>query len=742
LKLLYVGDTYNGDDGHMQSFSRLSSLSGHQVSTSFTRRDNATEVAMLAQKHSVDAVGTSQSSLLSACLRNMPDFVPPPNNKALTLDNYQGSLLELPYGIPMLVINPLERLNTVPYEKFLLDRYISKLTKPQKWWQQTEFKWTQVHEHTAPEVLEHMATADLMAIDIETPGDVDRRIKLVGYATYNWKTKESRCFVVLFNSEWAWRFVQKANRVKAEKILQNGQYDCTYFARWNCMPENYLWDTLTLIHCWYSELPKRLDFIAAFALRKMRYWKDDGKTGSLEDEMRYNALDCWATLNSFLSMASEIPAYAMRNYLIEFPMNFPCLNCALEGMPVDKAQFAKVKAAKEAEAERTLDQVRSWLSAPSFNPRSPKQMKKLFTVLGCGGLPDTAKASQLKARAASPLNDLILGEIEEYKKAAKLISSYLDEDKIWNGRWYYAIDPAATDTGRTGSRGSAFWCGDSIQVIPRGDSIKSFLCSDPGWLLAEADKSQAEPRCVGYMSGDTDLIALVESEKNYHAWNAHKFFGIAYEEIYDAATGKKLLTDIYDLSKRVNNGANYNMGASVMLDTMGPKNVAKAKLLLKRPAYERLINVCAYLLERYEATYPRVKGLFYDSIIRTIEVSSKLVSPLGWTRYFFAKPSRKNKPALNSAVAHPPQNLSVSILNKEWYAVWRDTVYGDLRGLVRIKAQIHDSIFFQYRPIFDPRNVLKRLRTEVKVTGADGVERLMILPSELKSGADRWSLLK
>lgn len=742
MKLLLLGDSYNGDDAYLDSFSRLPSLVGHQVSTSFTKRENATEVSLLCQRNNVDAVVCSQRSLLEAALRNLPDYIPPNTKRAITLDDYAGSWIDLPRNIPLLVINPLERLQTVPYERFILDRYVSKLTKPNKWWKQTPFQWKQVFEHTQDAAMTALAAADLIAIDIETVKDANRSITCVGYAAHSFATGVTQCFVVHFNSEWAWRFVQRANVVPAAKILQNGQYDNTYFARWNCLPNNWLWDTLTLLHCWYSELPKRLDFIAAFALRKMRYWKDDGKTGNLEDLFRYNALDCWATLNSFLSMMAEIPKWARDNYLIEFPMNFPSINCALEGIAIDAEAFKKVGEQKAAEAEASLARLQNILSVPGFNPRSPVQMKKLFSLLGCGALPDTAAASMLKARAASPLNDLVLGIAVDYKKSAKLVSSYFDADKLWNGRWYYAIDPAGTDTGRSASKASAFWCGDSIQTIPRGDILKQCFCADPGWLLAEADKAQSEARCVGYMAGDQRLIDLVESSHDYHAWNAQEFFGVPYVEIYDEATKTTLDKVVRDLSKRTNHGANYNMGAQVMLDTMGPKLVAKAKRVLKLPAQMRLLAVCQYLLDRYAATYPNVKGLFYDSIIHTIAVTSRLVSPLGWTRYFFAKPSRKNKPALNAAVAHGPQNLSVSLLNREWYSIWRETVYGSLRGVARIKAQIHDSIFFQYREQQHATAVLGMMNSPIAVTGADGATRTMLIPSDLKSGADRWSNLK
>ena len=744
MNLLYIGDEANNDKAYLDIFSKMPALSGHSCKTSFAKRENATEVALLAKSHKIDAVITSQQSIMEACLRQMPDFIAPIGRKGLKLNDYAGSWLTLPYDIPLLVINPLERLQTIPEEKYILDRYLSKLTKPQRWFPQTEFLWKQVFEHTVDKAIKIALESDLIAIDIETcgEGDVDKAIDLVGYACYSFKTKECKIFVVDFNSEWAWRFVQKMNKTPAAKIFQNGQYDNTYFARWNCLPVNWLWDTLTLMHCWYSELPKNLGFISAFAIRKVRFWKDDGASGSIEDKMRYNALDVWGTLNSFLSLMSEIPAYAARNYAIEFPMNFPSINCALEGLKVDMAAFEAAKTKKEAEAEAILVRAQFLLSDNKFNPRSPVQMKRLFGLLGCGHLKTTGAADMLKARYASPLNEFLLGLLVDYKKAATLISNYLNKEKIWNERFYYAIDPAGTDTGRSASKASAFWVGGNIQKIPRGDIIKSYISSDNGWLLGEADKAQSEARCVGYMAGETKLIDLVEGPHDYHAWNAAEFFSITYEKIYDEPNKTVLNEVIRDLSKRTNHGANYNMGDRVMLDTMGPKMVAKAKQVLKLPLKMRLVQVCEFLLNKYATTYPRIKGLFQDKIIAEIEITNKLVSSLGWTRYFFAKPSRRNKPALNAAIAHGPQNLSVSILNKEWYIIWRETIYGSLRDLVRVKAQIHDSILFQYRTNFDPRAILAFMDTPIKVTGADGVIRTMLIPSDLKCGADKWSKLK
>ena len=185
------------------------------------------------------------------------------------------------------------------------------------------------------------------------------------------------------------------------------------------------------------------------------------------------------------------------------------------------------------------------------------------------------------------------------------------------------------------------------------------------------------------------------------------------------------------------------MGATVMLDTMGPKLVAQAKISLHLPASFTLKQVCQYLLDKYDATYPGVRGRWYESVISTVETTGMLVSPFGWVRKCFGKP-RENKQHLNSIVAHGPQNLSVACVNREWYAIWRETVYGRLVGRVRIKAQIHDSIPFQRR-VEDTEAaaiVASLMNTRVKIAGADGKIREMYIPTDMGEGAKYWSDLK
>lgn len=680
---------------------------------------------------------------MTTLLRMLPDFRRPLNMngsfKKLTLDDYHGSFFTIPaemlkgeHDVKVLVLNPLKQLRTVPEATFVFKRFLTKITKPSLWFPQTQFTWELWTPAKSAQLLETFSQATLLSVDIETYRDDElRRIRCVGYCGL-FPDGSTHTVVVPFKCMVAHSFVRELNATAIPKIFQNGMYDNLYFFRWNVPCEAWLHDTQHLFHSWLAELPKRLDFITAFAIREVRFWKDDAAGGDY-NVYEYNGKDCWATMNAYLSLMLEVPDWAIKNYLTEFPLVFPCLHMEADGLKVNKERFERNKAAAEAKLDAVAKPLAAWMGK-SFNPRSSQQVTRLLTVLGMGRDIDSSNVKELnKAAAAHPFNELIISAIIEYREQAKLLSTYFKWEKFWNDRLYYKTNPAGTDSGRLASTESSFWCGLQIQNIPGGTEVKDWIECDADWDgFGEGDYAQSEARCVGYLSGCVPLINLVESDKDYHTWNAHKFFGVAYE-----AVDKKLR----DLSKRVNHGSNYNMGAAVLLDTMGPKKVAEARIVLKLPAKWTLTQVCQHLLNTYEQTYPAVKRDWYDDIKRTIKMTKKLVSQLGWVRQFFDDPT-SSKPALNSAVAHGPQNLSAAIINQRFYSIWHDSVYGDLRGKVRIKANIHDSIFFAYRGADTPAVVCERMKNPIEVRDIKGVTRTMLIPPDMKAGAWFWSDLK
>lgn len=743
------------DQSHyLPRFSKLGVLHGHRVSVLMQTPSTLSELEYKCKQTGVEGIIIANEALLARALDGLADFNKPVRDKRLTLDDYQGSLISIK-GIPAVVINPPEHIMSVAYGAFVFSRFLAKLTKPEEWYPQTGFTWTLGTPENLQEIYDRFARfARIIGVDVETP-DPDlptHPINCITFCAYYPSTHTTESVVIPIDSMFMLSWVRNFAALPITKVMQGGTYDAVRCLRFNIPISHWLLDTLNLFHCYYSELPKRLDFVTAFALRNVRFWKDDGKTGNLEDYYRYNALDGWATVNSCLSLLLELPAWAISNYLQEFPLNFPAIHCELEGWRVDPVAFAKGKSSQEEIWAKSLASLRVMLRAPEYNPGSWQQNKKVFAIVGCGDLPTTSEKDMKKAEFRNPIAARIVGDIRNYKKSRKLDGTYFDEDKMWKfsptyWRVFYRINPAGTDTGRPSSSESSFWTGYNIQNIKRGPIVKQYLVSDPGWKLAEPDFEQSESRCTFYLAGETRGIAVVESGKDFHCWNAQLFFGFKYEDLWDETTRKCKTLEAKEIrdepAKRTNHGANYNMMGKTMLETVGPKVASRMKVLLKLPASMTLEKVCQYCLDIWSKTYPNVKGLYYDETIKAVELTRKLVSPLGWTRHFFGD-HKSNKHYLNALVAHGPQNLSVGIINKGFYRIWWESIYGKYRNVVRIKAHIHDSIPFQFRDGAEwcVESIRADMRIPTEVTGADKIRRTLVIPVGMAYGKERWSELK
>ena len=736
-----------------------------------------TQVSMQCSSKKVFRVVSTNISLLKKLL----DW---DKRAAPSLDNYAGSYFTLaPFKegepeIEIVFVKALKHLVTVPFAKFSTERVISKLTKPEKWYKPTEFHGfhllTAEHEAFDYEQFKQK-NCFLISIDIETLRE-HAQIRCLSYTGFFYGDGNiySESVVLPLDSEYALFTMRKWNLLPAPKVMQGGMYDCAYLSRYNAPVHNYLYDTSNLFHAWYSELPKDLGFLNSFFIREAVYWKDLAKTNDLHEYYRYNALDTWGTGNCFLAMLLEAPDYAINNYLLEFPLVFPCHMCEMIGIERDMSTLDTALASQQAIVDKHTKSLNTILDIPegkSFNVASPPQVKQVMHILGCKDLKDTSEKSLKKARFRHPFNGRIVSLIIETRKARKLISTYLTPGKEFSRldgtgkRILYSLKPHGTDTSRLASRENHFWCGLQIQNIPRPNYesefkyslVKSTLKADPGFLIAEVDLEQAESRDTGYISGDAALIQNVEHSPDFHCANASAFFGIPFEELYDVVLNKKLNVKIRDIAKNVNHGANYNMGAYVLIDTMGEENIVKAKHLLKLPIFWTYVQVAEYLLEAFHKTYPDIKAVFYEGVKEEIMLTSKLVSTAihyctsekdyidmietagTWTRYCFGKPS-SNKQHLNSYIAHPPQSLNAQTHNRAFLKLFQQIALTDEHARnFKLLAQVHDSILFQYRidHYYLCDMVKERMEIPITIRGYDKKIRTFTVPAGIKSGTSK-----
>ena len=597
-------------------------FNGHKVWACLEPINLLTHLEMYCEKRSVTRVVCTSVPILQKLVERAGSSKIPKS-----VSDYAGSLFTYK-NLEIVFVDPLRQLFTVPYGKFLAQRYISKVCAPESWGEATEFQWSVLDAASKIEsAYTDLSQAYAIAADIETFRN-PLSIRCIGYCGVflgNDGRMATRAYVLPVDSIFNLLWMRKFNDLPAQKIFQNGKYDNAYLLRYNAVPRNWLWDTQHFFHCWYSELPKDLAFLNAFFLRKVVYWKDLAETHDLYEYYKYNAMDTWATANVWIQQLLTAPDWARHNYTLEFPLVFPCLLAEMTGLKRDHDALIVARSQVDSEEQEALSSLQRMLGAPTFNPGSPPQVKKLLTLLGCSDIGSTNEKDLAKAKLRHPLNARILDHVLKIRGLRKLATTYLrlDSDKKkesddeggakeFQGRVLYNLNPHGTDTGRLASREHHFWCGLQVQNIPRGEPgepshTKTTIRADDGFFLGECDLEQAESRDTAYITGDEALITAVSGTRDFHSVNASSFFGRPYEFIYDDASGKTKDKPLRDLSKRTNHGANYNMGPEVMTDTMGLDKVWMAKKLLGLP-YVSASAVCEHLLTVFHLRYPRIRG--------------------------------------------------------------------------------------------------------------------------------------
>lgn len=703
----------------------------------------------------IEASSRGATKLATTNLKLLQDLS---NNKKATLDDYAGSIFDH-NGAEILILNPLEHLRTRPYGSFLYETYFNKFLRASDWLQIPEFRWELFEPSQNDRLQALFRRASFISSDIETGEETDRVITCIGFTAVEFdlgsKSFSATTVVVPFTNLYNIAFARTILGLSIPKVFQNGKYDCAYLLRFNSLPYNWAFDTQHMFHSWYSEFPKRLDFLCSFMLRKWIFHKSESTTTDQGLYYQYNAKDAFSTAMIWLALLKEAPEWAWKNYLMEFPMVFPCLLSELQGIAIDPATQKALQAQVATRSAEDLEKLQKMVANKLYNPASPPQTARLFAILGSEDIKGTGKIPRDKVASRHPLNKRICNSIKQIREDRKIESSYSGKEITWDenyNRVFYSLNPHATDTGRLGSKASAFWCGLQIQNIPRKPAnktdipVKKMFTSDDGFYFGEADYSQNEARGTGYLSGDVNLIKAVENPgRDFHGHNASAFFGIPYDTIVRSyqENGKwihEIIDEVLrDLSKRTNHGSNYNMGAGVLLDTMGIENVIRARTLLKLPSHLSLLGVCQYLLDGYAATYPTVKGPWYNKVKDDVASTRMLVGPTGWTRFCFMDPS-KNKLALNAYVAHPPQSLAAMVLNKAYLRVFYE-VWLPNKLDFKLHAQIHDSIFFQYRKGREDLawKVAECMDIPTPVRDTFGVVRILRVPVDLKGNGTRWS---
>lgn len=731
--ILFIGT--EADKPYLGTFKQCLRGAG-SVKTLFKPVQYTAQVEGFCKQAGTRYVITTSQALLESLI---------PSKKKPTINNYAGSVIER-NGVSYLFLSPLEHLITTNTGVFLASRYCSKFTQPHLWHKLPDFSWTLLSAENVDSIFSRLQSASIIGMDIETKLEPVLRIDTIAFTGL---LPDMTTMTVVIEIKDMWSLTQMRRfcaELQPPKVLQNGLYDIAYLTSWGCPVYNYLFDTIAFMHCTYSELPKTLDALAVFWLRDAQYWKDLAATGDRYEYFKYNALDSWYTVLIAAVWLLDAPQYARTNFVMEMPLVFPCHLASMTGIQRDMEALERANVehnTKGMELHRRLET----MTVQGINPNSPVQVKALLKALGCSDLQSTDEKSLKKAALRHPINSVICNLILDIRGERKLLSTYITPGKEYKGTILYAIYPWGTDTGRCASKEHFFWCGLQVQNIPRGKDVKQTLVAYDGFRIAECDLEQAESRDTAYISGDEALIHAVESDRDFHSLNCSAFFGVPYEQIYcdvtyyDAATGKTIEAGVLDkklrdLAKRVNHGANYNMGEGVLVDTMGEDKIWEAKRVLGLPKSWFAKQVAKYLLATFHRTYPKIRSVYYQHVIDSVTATHVLVGATGWTRYCFGNPA-KNKRDLNAYVAHCPQSLNAMKLNKAFLRVFYEVALQEPEDF-RLCAQIHDSILFQFKEGRTDlaAKVQELMHVTIDIVSCTGVKYTYTVPAALKAGKD------
>jgi DNA polymerase-1 len=196
-------------------------------------------------------------------------------------------------------------------------------------------------------------------------------------------------------------------------------------------------------------------------------------------------------------------------------------------------QIRQEKAVKKFELEHLRG-----LNAESHN--DVRVLLRDYLRLPCYKKTDGGEYSTDKEVLTHYESNSVVASISKIRGLAKLRGTYVDgmSAQVIDGRIHTSYLPHRTVTGRLASQDP------NLQNLPRADTagavledpnaIKKAFVAEEGYVLLQADYSQAELRTLASVSFDTQMIDIFQRGEDIHTATAAKAYGIKIEEVSKA----------------------------------------------------------------------------------------------------------------------------------------------------------------------------------------------------------------
>ena len=404
-----------------------------------------------------------------------------------------------------------------------------------------------------------------------------------------------------------------------------------------------------------------------------------------KEVITYNAWDIYYTFSLFKIFREELKKDAGLSKLF-VKVVMPCANALHKverhGIYIDSVKLKQNYLALKDEVNALSDRLDR---VALINWNSTKQLGELFfSEDGLGltpvemtktGRPSVSEATlKLMIERYSDRQDIvdIIETLLTYRGKNKLTQflisweDYLDEHDRMHPR--YLVN--GTITGRLS-------CKDpNLQQVPRDPLARSCITAPEGFILGEADFSQAELRIAAELSGDQQMQMCFNTGVDIHRMTASRTMGVNPDEVSKADRKK---------AKAINFGFLYGMGAKKFRD-------------YAREKYE--VHITEDEARRFRKRFFEL----YSALESWHERQKRIVAHYGYVRNKFGRirhlqedlnsdDNFKRSQAERAAINSPVQGLASDMTQVSLARITNELP----QDRIRVVGTVHDSILFEVR---------------------------------------------
>ncbi len=543
-----------------------------------------------------------------------------------------------------------------------------------------------------------------LAIDIEKLNYHDARLFGIAITTqnntyyihYESLIKDLKILDLLNNKDVK-KFTFDYKKILCVFARYNIKVDGLYF---DLLLANYLLDSNSKADIESLLISKGIDI--SYALKNENLLFDDS-------HIKLTAITSYYSLNLFDDYKENLKAKNQLDLLydIEMPLTIVLAKMEIEGFPLDKDTLLTFKDDFQKKVDSLAEDIYT-LAGETFNINSPKQVSTiLYEKLG---LPANKKGST-SVDHLQTIHNLhpIIGKILEYRKYAKLISTYIDGLVPFikaDGKVHCTFNQALTTTGRLS-------CSEpNLQNISTRDEEgkqirKAFFYKEDNIEILSLDYSQIELRILAHLSNSASLIKVFNENQDIHSATAKRIFNLDREPT--SLERRK--------AKAVNFGIIYGISFYGLSEQL-----------------EIPINESKEIIMNFNKAFPEINA-FRESLIETAVTNGYAITMFNRRRYLPEINSSQYQArefARRAATNAPIQGSAADLIKIAMIKVDEALTKGNYKS--KLISQIHDELILKvyddekdkvYNLVKDIMENCVQLKVKLKVDGGYAKNRFL-----------------